>query len=756
MAAMDKGDLNSECARKLRSVSNKFSYEMQDINYIRPVHLTVYSYLDRVIFLLDQDVAIIFGSVGEGIQYPYIICQDRDVDVIRIYPRTRAVQDASERDLYDRQTYVYLIESNENVCPPGYCVLRMLNDGSSPKLQLFHVYKELYGEKYILSSASRAVARVQIIINKDLNESVTLGDIFERGPSISSMVSGLEIRSTLINSFEINVNKIDYVSVIYCPKWPSCALEWVTRTRLYGWPSQQQISDIVRKGIYLAPVGSKQSEFQDIQWRYSFNEAEKTLVRSFNFTQVKCYILLKMLIREKVTPRFKDDVISSYHLKTLMFWAIEQTNPQLWVSCNLVELVFRVLHTLFLRVRNLFCSSYFIPDENIFAGKVTPTNMESVSHILSNIISEGWVALTRLSYFARDVDFIQRLYQDNDMAYAEENTMEQNITMSRVAEFCFYKLKLNSMLKYLNVACSCNINETDKIDANFNEVIYELLLEIQLSGDNIDEEILRSCIAFVRCSYGTHLLSLALCPRVESTENEMRKKLGIVYTHHSYKSNQVDCQAKHANYTYITGDFHSTIAIARTLLNRYAKFPLHPPSVLGNMLASYQCYEQVILNVLSNGINIENIFDNIYKGGCLIFLKNEIYALPDDARVEMFHVVGAGNNVQTECRLWFELSPFLYVAYLAFLVNVESGHQDNAEASLRIMESMCSTLPAEDNESSSLNLLGVCYLKMREPDKAMTTFCSSVRRKRNNAAVWHVARLLWRKLRNRWMETREK
>ncbi|KAL3887142.1 hypothetical protein ACJMK2_027095 [Sinanodonta woodiana] len=751
---MDNGDLYSEDVSKLWSVSTKFAYQMKDINFSRSFLTATVSFNENLRFLLDQPNLGLCGSIGEGILYPLQIVQNRDMDLITIYPKTIAVENAHEKHQHDRETFVYLVE-REN-CRPGYCKLRLLNEGTLPLLSLLHD-KELNGMNYIHSSWSRHLTGL-ILCNDDIATQyfcsypdVTVGRMDERGPAYSKEYSGIEIQS-ISSSCGLNLTKIDHVCAISHPIWPSCALEWRDRIRPYGWPSQQQIRNIMTKGIFLVPVGSKQSEFEDIEWRYSFNEAERVLVRSFNLTQVKCYVLLKMLVSENVTPRFEDDVISSYHIKTLMFWAIEQTDPQLWVSLNLVELLFRILNVLSQCVANLSCPSYFIPDENIFVGKVTLANRDLVSQVLSDMIRDGWVALTRLKHFATDDNFIRSLYQDNDIVYLEEDEVQQSIDYNRFVDLSSSINIIQSILQLLNVVQSCNITEVNKMDINFKEVINNLLLKIHISDDIRDKEILQNILALIICSYGTHFLSLSRCPSAEITDKCIMEQLGVVYDNLSCKSNLVECIAKHANYTYITGDFQSTIEAAEQLLNRYAHFPLHLPGVTSNIRALCNCSEQEVLMAVINGRNFDELFDNLCFVRCIMFLKNEMYALPADSRVEMFSVLGAGNQLKTMCRNWFGLCPYLYVAYLAFLVNFDLGRTYLVEGYLRLMEFMCRK-PSSAYESSSLNLLGACYIKMRQPEKALETFCISMKRQRGkNAVIWHVARLLWRKLQDRWMK----
>ena len=64
------------------------------------------------------------------------------------------------------------------------------------------------------------------------------------------------------------------------------------------------------------------TEEMEYIFRLSFSHPEKMLCNSMNETQLNCYRLMKAIHQEKLkkcSERF-----TSYHIKTLLFWAIEK------------------------------------------------------------------------------------------------------------------------------------------------------------------------------------------------------------------------------------------------------------------------------------------------------------------------------------------------------------------------------------------------------------------------------------------------
>ncbi|CAC5422270.1 unnamed protein product [Mytilus coruscus] len=61
----------------------------------------------------------------------------------------------------------------------------------------------------------------------------------------------------------------DHVISIKSESWPKIAMEWINRNRKFGWPSQEMIYSIVRKGCHIVPVGSSRNHAADEDWRLS-------------------------------------------------------------------------------------------------------------------------------------------------------------------------------------------------------------------------------------------------------------------------------------------------------------------------------------------------------------------------------------------------------------------------------------------------------------------------------------------------------
>ncbi|VDI57023.1 Hypothetical predicted protein [Mytilus galloprovincialis] len=230
-----------------------------------------------------------------------------------------------------------------------------------------------------------------------LNEGIRfMGDVFERttdGCYLSANGFINEIKK--VNSHNqlsthgpclTFLDQMTDVAFCYRSKFfPLNAIPWVWRHRRQ-WPTDFLIDQIKQYGCLIVPVGPKNISDSDSFWRLSFSVAEKKLVHSFNFTQLLCYGLLKLTLKRIVnTNNDIKDLLCSYFLKTALFWVSEEVDIDTFQIPKLFTCFFLCLNKLMSWVNNCYCPNYFIPEHNMFLGKITPDNNKILSHVLSSI-----------------------------------------------------------------------------------------------------------------------------------------------------------------------------------------------------------------------------------------------------------------------------------------------------------------------------------------------------------------------------------
>ncbi|XP_071128167.1 uncharacterized protein [Mytilus edulis] len=133
-----------------------------------------------------------------------------------------------------------------------------------------------------------------------------------------------------IHGPSLSNSALDDTDLVFCFKyhtWPTIAKNWLLRYRPSNWPSRDVIYNVVDHGVLVVPIGSKTpiSNGNSLEWRFSFSLSEKLIVCSFNHSQLLCYSLLKIFLKQILNKdKILHNKLCSYYMKTVLFWIIEE------------------------------------------------------------------------------------------------------------------------------------------------------------------------------------------------------------------------------------------------------------------------------------------------------------------------------------------------------------------------------------------------------------------------------------------------
>lgn len=183
------------------------------------------------------------------------------------------------------------------------------------------------------------------------------------------------------------------LDVCYClhsESWITSANHWITRSN-YSWPSAEVKQNIIYHGVLCVPIGVKGSENENVQWRLSFSVGEKLLIYTFSHTQLLCYALLKILLKDVINIDMQcKDLLCSYFLKTIIFWVSEESHPSVWTPTNLLSCFMRCFRRLIHCVKYSNCPHYFIPENNLFENKIVGIKRQILLNRLYTLHSYDW------------------------------------------------------------------------------------------------------------------------------------------------------------------------------------------------------------------------------------------------------------------------------------------------------------------------------------------------------------------------------
>src|SRR6218665_954248 len=188
------------------------------------------------------------------------------------------------------------------------------------------------------------------------------------------IVSGPAIRC-----YTDSVIHMDSVKSLFCPQWPKEAEHWPIRSRKYGWPLIDTISEVVQNGCHVVYVQHRSCRDDKLQWRLSFSLAEVILLQSWTKIQQIVYHLLRFVVNKELIQKDcpkEDEVLCTYHVKTLMLWTCEDMPPEWWNSASIISICCEMLKRLSEWLTRRCCPNYFIPGANLFHKESRSTTFE--------------------------------------------------------------------------------------------------------------------------------------------------------------------------------------------------------------------------------------------------------------------------------------------------------------------------------------------------------------------------------------------
>ena len=315
----------------------------------------------RIQFELEKPdyVPCYSGSRAEGLRF-----ESSDDDWMLIHRKIKVIPSVSDRAKYDSNTTLLLMENE--MTKPGFTLLKLL--GESTARDVLRSTEYILNGRYLSCKYWRELHTVYRFLE------------FTHGPCASA---------------KTGLYEYDIAYSLRCDIWPTNAQDCIRRLQQSPWPSHDTVLSIVNDGVLFVPIGAKKSIFENTEWRMSFSLAEKKLIHVMNHTQFLSYGLLKLFLKEAidVNPDVKG-LLCSYFLKTALFWEITTTSHQ-WNPSTLLSCFWNCFRRLLQWVRCSYCPNFFIPQNNMFEGKLEGRNQERLLRHLIILYYEGYTSLLR-------------------------------------------------------------------------------------------------------------------------------------------------------------------------------------------------------------------------------------------------------------------------------------------------------------------------------------------------------------------------
>ena len=297
----------------------------------------------------------------------------------------------------------------------------------SPKLSSMKL-KERFRKKYVSYGPLLAPLNEEVVAKVD------------EGPSVEvcSRLPGNESTRMKSEVMHFPADYVDFVLAIKCDGWPLCAQEWLSRPR--RWPNQEIIKTIIDGGFYIVCKSSS----EDGDFRLSYSYAEMVLIVNLSELQYQTYRALKAFIKHYKNKLSLDDekVICSYHLKTIMLWYCEKSEPEDWTKDSVVSHLLSLVDDLIFALKEKKLPMYFMPKYNLMKQETDSTQIVqqmtelrfSLNLITEAIIAQEPTIFDWIGYLLKSVvpqwskpflkGFARGNFETNDFLYCMREHME--------------------------------------------------------------------------------------------------------------------------------------------------------------------------------------------------------------------------------------------------------------------------------------------------------------------------------------------
>ena len=654
----------------------------------------------RVVYLEVAQTALVtptidrytFGSWYEGTTTAGM---KPDTDTAHIYNELEVVRNISEAPSGD-----CLLLIQEYSTPPGYCKLQLVRNGV-PMRRGNKGWQNKYHNLMIRSDKWNRL----ICCYSDLSKQ----EGYERhGPADRR-------------------EQVDNVSALRCFGWPDCAAEWLKRKRKHNWPPPDLIHICSTLGFLLVMVGHPNSSEQELQWRLSFSFQERLLVDQFNSVQFKCYIVLKYLNMEIQGNNVNRLFLSSYHLKTAMFYLIENKPSDFWKPENLVSCVIAAFERIHKWIEADNCPNYFIPDENMFEGKTDEKTRNILCKAIRQICNDFEHIISQIQR-----DSLGQLLNSSPHSQIFQDEMTDGQMSSFGMLFNCIALFLYFRNPTIRKHYSINIK---KFISNLTQLQRTVRDKISQEQDKEKQTAWFFCFSFLQVS----LLSNIVASDIQ--ENRSKEEIWKSLTCDSWRDLHLKLDSsklKQASMMYML-EYYQDSLDSLASLEHNNRFP-----ICGCSLVYFEPRPE---DILEAGISSDSTPEELLRdmSPCLVFLPNEASVTHIAIRYEMIRSFGMSPESRDDDRVsrwydWGMVDGRFLRHFLLYMNYSKLGSDLAADSKLDMLNLLKEVIT---HRETCHNLLGWVYKMNGEIDLAIHQFKLSLKTKpTNNSAHWHLCFLI--------------
>ncbi|XP_045182613.2 uncharacterized protein LOC123541255 [Mercenaria mercenaria] len=590
--------------------------------------------------------------------------------------------------------------------PPGYCFLQKLRaDAPLPETQEDgnHFVKDING---------------RILHKNTVLDDIVIEGRQRKGPSLAA-------------TGQSGVFDSDTVSAFPCKSWPASAKACLDKLDENIWVTEDMKRYARTAKCLVVGVGNKVSENEAFEWRVSTSLAERCMMFNLNITQIRCYILMKMILKTYINLG-NESYVSSFMCKTVLLHCMANKPTLMWDECSFLNCLTYCLFILSRCILSENCPHFIIHENNLMAGKLTSHVKTRLHERMSKLIPCDGTTL----FGIRFDDFGRRLQIKLNMI----NGGLLNITQRDL------NIRATTNVLFLNTAASILDNYNTLVHSMKDDILNmnmkNLLQPVQHLASNYRNGDILAKLAcrLITPLYCTFIGCLIASQNLQN--NNTVSPQAFTWMEAGLNSDVASGRLKFASVVYSTGDMERAAGILHDIEEKY-KIEVTEP-----VCGCYDFHKPYIrkgFGQVSSQSDVEAVKNIV--AFCVRFLRSEIRIVPHELRYELYR----STQEDMQCRefwdnVWMDCVLVDSLPYLYFLQYKTYGVLQRSEEQQQALSKLWSAIKTERNlghKETALNLLGQCMEQEQRPVDALQCYRLSLRvRERNNSAKIHICKCL--------------
>ncbi|XP_045168481.2 uncharacterized protein LOC123531502 isoform X2 [Mercenaria mercenaria] len=514
-----------------------------------------------------------------------------------------------------------------------------------------------------------------------------------------------------------HADQSDIAVGIECANWPREAEEWCTRPRFHEWPSKNTVSALRQLPCYLLPVGDECSSDCALEWRFAFVPTERELIWEFNDTQIQCYVILKLLGKQFLEP-IAPDQLSSFFLKTIMFWEIENKGLDIWTTVNLIHCIVSCLQSLRKCVMTRILPHYIFRKRNLLFTKFRDREIQTaVVNKLEDIENTTAPYVLQAATSFDPLDDLGKIWNKckGSLSHFIYTTKEQIPDVPEVCEnmdILSRFLKANEIFMFIVY-----------LPASLEKII-EAGFYIKEHESDFDSLLRKHALSCLKIEFGKRIIPEILKPETLSSKEDL-----IPTTYSLFSDAKIGSTTGFlhlATLHYLLQEYTKALTIIRSIILK--KESLFFIGLSAEKISFKQHPDCIDICLTSESLLAHDI----------CFTSEDVFWAPPGVRMECA-LLGKRHNWN-----FCVFHPLVYSYYLLFLTCHKRKHVKECKQCLQEFSDFLRFVGGKIDRHRSLNLLGVCNYKLSYYDKAISCFERSLQivDPDGNAASYHICFLI--------------